>query len=156
MGTNTKSGGYPRFSSAARLAAVERAFTRGFGGRTQLERSDCVFIAFVNGAALGGGTELALCCDLRVIAAQAEVGLTEVKLGIIPGAGGTQRLPRLVGKDIAKELILTGRRVGAAEAVSLGLANKRLRQGRQLRRAELGRARRLPRRARSAHRQQSN
>ncbi len=89
-----------------------------------LEQSDCVFIAFVNGAAFGGGTELSLCCDLRVIAASAEMGLTEVKLGIIPGAGGTQRLPRLVGKGVAKELILTGRRVPAAEAVALGLANR--------------------------------
>jgi len=89
-----------------------------------LELSDCVFIAFLNGAAFGGGTELSLCCDLRVIAAEAEMGLTEVKLGIIPGAGGTQRLPRLVGKGVAKELILTGRRVPALEAVSLGLASK--------------------------------
>ncbi len=89
-----------------------------------LELSDCVFIAFINGAAFGGGTELSLCCDLRVIAAEAEMGLTEVKLGIIPGAGGTQRLPRLVGKGTAKDLILTGRRVAAAEAVSLGLASK--------------------------------
>lgn len=89
-----------------------------------LEQSDCVFIAYVNGAAFGGGTELALCCDLRVIAPEAEMGLTEVKLGIIPGAGGTQRLPRLIGKGKAKELILTGRRVSAAEALSLGLANR--------------------------------
>jgi enoyl-CoA hydratase/carnithine racemase len=89
-----------------------------------LELSDCVFVAFLNGVAFGGGTELALCCDLRVVAAEAELGLTEVKLGIIPGAGGTQRLPRLVGKGVAKELILTGRRVAAAEAVQLGLASK--------------------------------
>ncbi|HEY0882593.1 MAG TPA: enoyl-CoA hydratase-related protein [Archangium sp.] len=89
-----------------------------------LELSDCVFIAYVNGAAFGGGTELSLCCDLRVIAPEAEMGLTEVKLGIIPGAGGTQRLPRLVGKGVAKELILTGRRVNATEAVQLGLASR--------------------------------
>lgn len=89
-----------------------------------LEKSDCVFIAFINGAAFGGGTELSLCCDLRLIAPTAEMGLTEVKLGIIPGAGGTQRLPRLVGKGVAKDLILTGRRVPAAEAVSLGLASR--------------------------------
>lgn len=89
-----------------------------------LELSDCVFIAYVNGAAFGGGTELALCCDLRVMAPEAEMGLTEVKLGIIPGAGGTQRLPRLIGKGRAKELILTGRRVIAAEALSLGLVNR--------------------------------
>lgn len=89
-----------------------------------LERSDCVFIAFINGAAFGGGTELALSCDLRVIDEDAEVGLTEVKLGIIPGGGGTQRLPRLIGKGAAKDLILTGRRVSAAEALSLGLVNR--------------------------------
>ena len=87
-----------------------------------LEKSDCVFIAYVNGAAFGGGTELALACDLRVIAATAQMGLTEVKLGIIPGGGGTQRLPRLIGRGKAKELILTGRRVDAHEAVRLGLA----------------------------------
>jgi enoyl-CoA hydratase/carnithine racemase len=89
-----------------------------------LEKSDCVFIAFVNGAALGGGTELSLCCDLRVVAAGAELGLTEVKLGIIPGAGGTQRLSRLIGTARAKELILTGRRVSAAECATIGLATK--------------------------------
>jgi enoyl-CoA hydratase/carnithine racemase len=89
-----------------------------------LELSDCVFIAYVNGAAFGGGTELALACDLRVISPEGELGLTEVKLGIIPGAGGTQRLPRLIGRGAAKELILTGRRVIAAEALSLGLVNR--------------------------------
>lgn len=89
-----------------------------------IELSDCVFIAFVNGAAFGGGTELALSCDLRVIAPTAQMGLTEVKLGIIPGGGGTQRLPRLVGPGVAKELILTGRRVEADEAVRIGLANQ--------------------------------
>jgi enoyl-CoA hydratase/carnithine racemase len=99
------------------LAALNRTFR-------SLEQSDCVFVAFLNGAALGGGMELALCCDLRVMAPTAELGLTEVKLGIIPGAGGTQRLPRLVGVGVAKELILTGRRVGADEALRLGLVNQ--------------------------------
>jgi enoyl-CoA hydratase/carnithine racemase len=89
-----------------------------------IELSDCVFIAFVNGAAFGGGAELALSCDLRVMDEAAEMGLTEVKLGIIPGGGGTQRLPRLIGKGAAKDLILTGRRVGADEASSLGLVNR--------------------------------
>jgi enoyl-CoA hydratase/carnithine racemase len=89
-----------------------------------IERSDCAFIAYVNGAAFGGGTELALTADLRVVAPHAEMGLTEVRLGIIPGAGGTQRLPRLIGIGAAKELVLTGRKVAAPEAVSLGLANK--------------------------------
>ena len=90
-----------------------------------IELSDCIFVAFINGVAFGGGTELALCCDLRVISATAQMGLTEVKLGIIPGGGGTQRLPRLIGKGAAKELILTGRRVDAEAAVKLGLVNHR-------------------------------
>ncbi|WP_141589732.1 enoyl-CoA hydratase-related protein [Myxococcus sp. AB056] len=89
-----------------------------------IEKSDCVFIAAINGAALGGGTELALACDLRVAAPAAELGLTEVKLGIIPGGGGTQRLARLVGPGRAKDLILTARRINAAEAFSVGLANR--------------------------------
>ena len=89
-----------------------------------IEKSHTVFIAALNGVALGGGTELALSCDLRVIAPSAEMGLTEVKLGIIPGGGGTQRLPRLIGKGTAKDLILTGRRVGADEALKLGLADR--------------------------------
>jgi len=80
-------------------------------------------VAAVNGAALGGGLELALACDLRVVAEGVEVGLPEVGLGIIPGGGGTIRLPRLVGVGRAKDLILTGRRVGALEAVSMGLAS---------------------------------
>jgi enoyl-CoA hydratase/carnithine racemase len=81
-------------------------------------------IAAVNGVALGGGTELALACDLRIVSNSATMGLTETRLAIIPGAGGTQRLPRLVGRGKAKELIFTGRRVDAEEALQIGLANK--------------------------------
>lgn len=81
-------------------------------------------IAAVNGIALGGGTELALACDLRLAAEKATMGLTETRLAIIPGAGGTQRLPRLVGRGKAKELIFTGRRVEAQEALQIGLVNQ--------------------------------
>ena len=89
-----------------------------------LELSPKIFVAAINGAAFGGGTELALACDLRVIAPHAQMALTETRLAIIPGGGGTQRLPRLVGPGVAKELILTGRRVGAEEALRLGLVNR--------------------------------
>jgi enoyl-CoA hydratase/carnithine racemase len=81
-------------------------------------------LAAVNGVALGGGTELALAADIRIAAENASLGLTETRLAIIPGAGGTQRLPRLVGKGKAKELIFTGRRVDAQEAMRIGLVNK--------------------------------
>jgi len=91
---------------------------------TAIEYLNKPVIAAVNGIALGGGTELALASDIRVVAATASMGLTETRLAIIPGAGGTQRLPRLVGKGKAKELIFTGRRVDAAEALDIGLANK--------------------------------
>ena len=97
-----------------------------------IEKSDCVFIAAIIGSAFGGGTELALACDLRVAAPAAELGLTEVKLGIIPGGGGTQRLTRLIGPARAKDLILTGRRLNAAEAFSIGLVNRLAPEGRLL------------------------
>jgi enoyl-CoA hydratase/carnithine racemase len=107
--------------SDAEVRAFGVSLRRAFRG---LEKSDCVFIAHVNGAALGGGTELALACDLRTIAPSGSLGLTEVTLGIIPGAGGTQRLTRLLGVGRAKELILTGRRIGPDEALALGLVSK--------------------------------
>jgi enoyl-CoA hydratase/carnithine racemase len=81
-------------------------------------------IAALNGVALGGGFELALACDLRIAAEGAQMGLVEVRLGIIPGAGGTQRLARVAGAAVAKELILTGRRIGAARARELGLVSQ--------------------------------
>jgi len=89
-----------------------------------LELSDKIFVAAINGAAYGGGTELALACDLRVIRRGAKMALTETRLAIIPGGGGTQRLPRLVGMAVAKDLILTGRAVDAEEAYRLGLVNR--------------------------------
>ncbi|UHA73362.1 enoyl-CoA hydratase [Paenibacillus sp. 481] len=78
-------------------------------------------IAAVNGAAIGGGAELALACDIRIASATATFALTETSLGIIPGAGGTQRLPRLIGKGRAKELIFTARKIDAKEAKDIGL-----------------------------------
>jgi len=81
-------------------------------------------IAAINGSAFGGGTELALACDLRVMVDDATLRLTEVKLGIIPGAGGTQRLPRLIGKSLAKEMILTAAPIGAERASQVGLVHK--------------------------------
>jgi enoyl-CoA hydratase/carnithine racemase len=80
-------------------------------------------IAAVNGVALGGGTELALAADIRMASENATLGLTETRLAVIPGAGGTQRLPRLVGKGVAKEMIFTGRRVDAREALRIGLVD---------------------------------
>ena len=88
-----------------------------------LANSDFPTIAAINGVALGGGLELALTCDLRSITETASVGLPETTLAIIPGAGGTQRLPRLIGTARAIDLVLTGRRVNAAEALNLGLVN---------------------------------
>ncbi|XP_052143904.1 probable enoyl-CoA hydratase 2, mitochondrial isoform X2 [Oryza glaberrima] len=80
-------------------------------------------IAVIEGAALGGGLELALSCDLRICGENATLGLPETGLAIIPGAGGTQCLPRIVGRSRAKEMIFTGRRCNATEAVMMGLAN---------------------------------
>jgi enoyl-CoA hydratase/carnithine racemase len=80
-------------------------------------------LAAVTGYALGGGCELALCCDMRVAGESAKLGQPEILLGIIPGAGGTQRLPRLVGPSRAKDLIFTGRHVDAQEAMEIGLVN---------------------------------
>ncbi len=87
----------------------------------RIENSACVVIAAINGYALGGGCELALACDFRLAAEQAQLGQPEINLGIIPGWGGTQRLPRLIGISRAKELMFTGERVGAQHALKLGL-----------------------------------
>jgi methylglutaconyl-CoA hydratase len=89
-------------------------------------------VAALNGAALGGGLELALACDLRNAAAHAVLGLPETSLGIIPAAGGTQRLPRLLGTSKALELILLGTRLEAAQALALGLVNRVCADGKDL------------------------
>ncbi|MFL0504223.1 enoyl-CoA hydratase [Ureibacillus sp. 179-F W5.1 NHS] len=87
----------------------------------QVEALPQPVIAVLNGVAFGGGLELALACDLRIAASHVKMGLTETSLGIIPGAGGTQRLPRLIGIGKAKELIYTARRIDAKEAYEIGL-----------------------------------
>jgi enoyl-CoA hydratase/carnithine racemase len=89
-----------------------------------LDRCSKPVVAAIGGVAFGGGLEVALACDLRVADPAAKMGLTETRLGIMPGAGGTQRLPRLVGVARAKDLILTGRHVGATEAFGFGLVNR--------------------------------
>lgn len=100
-------------NSQARQALLER-----------VEGLPQVSIAAINGYAFGGGCEFALCCCLRVASSKAKLGLPEVKLGIIPGLGGTQRLPRLVGRGKALDLILTGRTVDAEEAYRMGLVDR--------------------------------
>jgi enoyl-CoA hydratase/carnithine racemase len=101
--------------------SVGANFTSALGALAAVPR---VTIAAVNGYALGGGLELALACDLRVGGDDAKLGLPEVLLGVLPGGGGTQRLPRLIGPARAKEIIFSGRQVRAPEALDIGLVNR--------------------------------
>lgn len=96
----------------------------GQGTLRFLETMSKPSIAAVNGFALGGGTEIALACDIRIASENATFGQPEILIGILPGWGGTQRLPRLVGMGIAKELILTGSQINAQRAYEIGLVNK--------------------------------
>src|SRR3954471_17539866 len=105
---------------ATGMVAWGRELTNSF---TKVARIPKPVIAAVTGYALGGGYELALCADFRVLGASAKIGQPEILLGIIPGAGGTQRLPRLVGPAKAKDIIFTGRHVGAEEALEIGMAD---------------------------------
>ncbi|HKD97449.1 MAG TPA: enoyl-CoA hydratase-related protein [Micromonosporaceae bacterium] len=107
----------PYVAMAARAGALTSAFD-------SIARIPKPVVAAITGYALGGGCELALACDWRVVSADAKLGQPEINLGIIPGAGGTQRLPRLVGPARAKELIMSGRFVGAEEALAIGLVDK--------------------------------
>jgi methylglutaconyl-CoA hydratase len=88
-----------------------------------IEQMPMPVIAAIDGAALGGGLEMALAADLRVVANEVKMGLVETKLGIIPGAGGTQRLPRILNPSLAKELIFTARQIDGKEAKEIGIAN---------------------------------
>ena len=124
--------GEKAFIAGADINELSRA--TGVTGRTLAQRGQAVFdriaaagkpvIAVINGFCLGGGCELALACTFRFAADTAEIGQPEINLGIIPGYGGSQRLARLIGRDKALDLILTGRRVPAAEALALGLVTR--------------------------------
>jgi len=102
----------------------KRVSERGQQVMTQIERCGKPVIACVNGVALGGGCELAMACTLRIAADKAKLGLPEVKLGLVPGYGGTQRLMRLVGHGAALKMMLTGAIVGAEEALRIGLVQE--------------------------------
>lgn len=125
--------GQPHFAAGADITGFQKTFEAGGTERQAsglveaglaLERLEKPTIAAINGYALGGGLELALTADFRYVGESAKVGQPEIKLGLIPGAGGTQRLARVVGPQRCKELCMSGRHVGAEEALAIGLADK--------------------------------
>ncbi|MCP5068485.1 MAG: enoyl-CoA hydratase/isomerase family protein [bacterium] len=113
---------YKKLTSSDRLRRSEQL--PGLGGITKNLTIDKPMIAAVNGYCLAGGLEIALACDLRIASENASFGLPEVTRGMIPGAGGTQRLPRLIGPERALDLILSGRRIDAVEAERIGLVSR--------------------------------
>ena len=113
-------------ADADRVRVIGRAFLRALNAVAAIPTPT---IASVSGFALGGGCELALACDLRVASSTARFGQPEILLGIIPGGGGTQRLARLVGSAVAKELVFTGRTIDATEALRIGLVNRLVEPG---------------------------
>jgi len=125
-------GGEKNFAAGADIKEMEQASyaTIAVSSRrlqdslTTVARIGKPVVAAITGYALGGGLELALCADFRVAGEGARVGQPEILLGVIPGAGGTQRLPRLIGPARAKDIVFTGRFVGAAEALTIGLVDK--------------------------------
>ena len=132
------------FSAGSHVGQFEAQ--RGPAGRVRFELEERVLralaelpmptIAAIEGNALGGGLEIALCCDLRIASAKAKLGLPEVRLAVTPGSGGTQRLPRIVGPARAKELILTGRVIDADEAARIGLVTEVVPAGQALARSD--------------------
>jgi enoyl-CoA hydratase/carnithine racemase len=134
------------FSVGSNVKEFEAHRDSASGGRTRFELEARIAqrlaglpiptIAAIEGSALGGGLELALCCDLRVASERAQLGLPEVRLAVTPSTGGTQRLPRIVGLARAKELLLTGRLIGADAALRIGLVNEVVPAGEANARAE--------------------
>lgn len=125
--------GQPHFAAGADIKGFKETLDSGSRERTANRLLDAIrtldelskpTIAAVHGYALGGGCELSLGCDFRYVAADAKVGQPEILLGLIPGAGGTQRLQRVVGFQRAKDIVYSGRQVGAEEAVAIGYADK--------------------------------
>ncbi len=117
------------------IAAIQAA---KFGTElfTRVEELEIPVIAAINGYALGGGLELAMACDIRIASEKARFGQPEINIGIIPGGGGTQRLPRLVGLGTAKKLVLTGEIINAQEALRIGLVDEVVEHDRLLERAK--------------------
>jgi len=125
--------GSPHFAAGADITEFQAAFEGGSDGELANRLSEAIsrlealrkpVVAAIRGFALGGGLELAMGCDFRFLASDAKVGQPEIKLGIIPGAGGTQRLARLVGVGRARDIVYTGRFVDAEEALAIGLADR--------------------------------
>jgi len=112
------------FKEATPITIEEYASTVGQQLFSDIESLSVPMIAMINGFCLGGGIELAMCCDIRIASENAKFGQPEINLGIFPGAGGTQRLPRLIGWGKAKELIYTGKIIDAVEAEKIGLVDK--------------------------------
>ena len=119
--------------SALEIREFGRIGTRMMGA---IEDAPFPVIAAINGYALGGGLEIALACDIRIASDNAQLGFPEVTIGIMPGAGGTQRLPRVIGSGLARELVFTGRMVSAREAKEIGLVNRVVGEGEALKAAK--------------------
>lgn len=110
--------------AACNSLTAKNFIRKGHNTLAKLQELPIAVIAAVNGFALGGGTEIAIACDFIYASENAKFGQPEINLGLIPGFGGTQRLPRLIGMNMAKELVFTGKMISAAEAGKIGLANK--------------------------------